>query len=169
MLTHVIPPLLLPSPSSLSHQVLSDVTEHYTPLRTLTNGGKTNRSKRRRRRKKEPHTEESLSVDQFGCTGQQLTDRSVTGSHGQAGTEPAGTGDSGDGVECAGDIGGSVECARECSDGVMCAGRRWERRRHIKQLFIRGDNIVLIASLPIPPALPPLSPSLPQGTQDPHE
>ena len=31
------------------------------------------------------------------------------------------------------------------SDAVMFAGRSWEKKRTARQIFIRGDNIVLVA------------------------
>ena len=125
-----------PYPAPLPPQVLSDVTEQYTPLRTLANGGKTDRKKKRRRRtRREPHCDVTLCVRQHGSAGLQLTDTSTARNQANAGHEPAGSG--------VGDM-----SAGDSSDGVTCSKRRWELSRHIKQLFIRGDNIVLITTLP---------------------
>ena len=107
--------------------VLRDVTERYVPFRTSTNGGvsETKRSKKRRKKKRHPSEE------------QELKDEPVAG-HVTSSTScaPLGTSSVFDDV--------TSSCGHMTPNTIT---------RHVKQLFIRGDNVIMIhrSSSAMPP------------------
>ena len=106
--------------------VLCDVTERYVPFRTSTNGGlvESSTKKKRRNRKKQL----SIQNDESTTEEQPFSD-DVTS------------------------LGGHVTSdARSSSDHMTSLGSHvipGAITRRVSQLFIRGDNIIMINSLPV--------------------
>ena len=122
--------------------MLANVTEYYTPLRTRSNCGL--KQKRRRRRRKAHDTKDpTTDADQSESDLQIITESIDTATAaGEVTTDPC---DSSDGVKCEGD---SAKCsAAGDSEMYLYAGRRWEAKRTVNQLFIRGDNVVLVTQV----------------------
>lgn len=123
--------------------MLANVTEYYTPLRTRSNCGLKQRRRRRRNRKAHDTKDPTTDADQSESDLQIITENIDTATAaGEATTDPC---DSSDGVKCEGD---GAKCpAAGDSEMYLYAGRRWEAKRTVNQLFIRGDNVVLVTPL----------------------
>ena len=120
--------------------MLANVTEYYTPLRTRSNCGLKQKKRRRRNRKAHDTKDPTTDADQSESVLQIITENIDTATAaGEVTTDPC---DSSDGVKCEGD---SAKCpAAGDSEMFLYAGRRWEAKRTVNQLFIRGDNVVLV-------------------------
>ena len=142
---------------------LRDVTEWCNPLRTVGNGGITESKRARRRREKREAEVERSGVERgqqdgfgVGCTRVD-TERAEgnTGSGhdssgpGQGGNTTAGPGtaDGGEGNSSPGqgDNSGLEQGISERKS--VPEQQKWEVCRTVKQLFVRGDNIIHIIPL----------------------
>lgn len=105
--------------------VLCNVTEWCTPFRTVANGGITLSKNQRRRRKKMKVVAEE---QERNGNRERLGDEVCSVELGVVEDEGGG--------------------ARRVEDGGGGAGRRWEKRQSVRQLFVRGDNVILVSSAP---------------------
>ena len=104
-------------------QVLADVEEKFTPIRTCSNGGKlaaSSSARRNKRAKKRElvrtnRTSESGSKLSADVSAETTSTCESVGSREQFTTQPR-------------------------------TAKQWECYRHVDQLFIRGDNIVFLSS-----------------------
>lgn len=110
--------------------VLGQVVEWYTPLRTVANGGITeSRNKRRKKKKSEQIKDEQTGGDTMAA---------------KASPESAGT---------------PLEVHPEgiCPQGSGgMDSHKWESRRTVSQLFIRGDNVIHVSRTPDHPTSCPI-------------
>ena len=104
--------------------MLGDVYEEYTPFRTMVNGGKTRKKKKKRQRKakeEDLHPAETPLVERKAVIEAKDTIAEKTEDF-----HPTETG-GGEGKE---------DCT-VATEERLC--------RHLNQLFIRGDNVVVVA------------------------
>ena len=104
-------------------QVLADVEEKFTPIRTCSNGGKIAASSSARR-KKRAKKRELVCADRTSESGSKLS--------ADASAETTATCES---------VG-----SREQFTTQPRTPMQWDCYRHVDQLFIRGDNIVFLSS-----------------------
>ncbi len=122
--------------NSLSVQVLGDVSEEYSPFRSVANGGTEGKRKRRRRKGT------GKTVDSQTCSPQPPTGgvppATAKGGRGTltGGIPPAK-------AEGEGGSGTLTDVATAEGEGGM--GQHGKLTRQLRQLFIRGDNVVMVA------------------------
>ncbi|XP_011403001.2 PREDICTED: U7 snRNA-associated Sm-like protein LSm11 [Amphimedon queenslandica] len=118
------------------NMILRDVTEHYTPLKTVGNRGKTKKRNKRHSKKcvevtpKEPNdilpkSSLSSSLPSNDCSSSGHSSQSSSSNHPLVPTHSSSL---------------PVSSFSSCQ-------KRWECTRYLKQLFIRGDNVILVRSL----------------------
>ena len=118
--------------------VLCDVTEWCNPLRTVGNGGITESKKARRRREKRQAGGKS-GPQEHTCVGNSGLGHD--GSDPGQGDNSVGQGPVGEGNSCLGHTAGRGPGQGDKSGP---GEQKWEVCRTVKQLFVRGDNIIHI-------------------------
>ena len=147
-------------------QVLGDVSEEYTPFRTLANGGRLKKRKRKRNSKKKNQTQSnpSLATDTLSSAEESREEHSIPASlvlPPPVLSDGATTSDQDSFAASTGIAavfpGQTVVAATAkpehltLSTNVNPAAHSGTCSRRVGQLFIRGDNVVLIA--PVQPTV----------------